>query len=171
MYHHYQKGVFYVLQQNCSPIGGTPRMLDYISIVAQTATGIATLAVAVFLASQLKLQHRDSLVATRTELTSGIVQWIGFMITDPGFTHIYLRAIEGDTALNKEERHRFNVFMVSYFLRIQELWDYDKNSDQVTMYANIMLGTGPGVIDWYQSMGRFVMVPSFTKYIDELIQN
>ena len=72
MYHHHQKGVFYVLQQNCSPIGGTLRMLDYISIVAQTATGIATLAVAVFLASQLKLQHRDSLVATRTELTSGI---------------------------------------------------------------------------------------------------
>ena len=80
-------------------------MFDYISIVAQIATGIATLAVAVFLASQLKLQHRDSLVATRTELTSGIVQWIGFMITDPGFTHIYLRAIEGDTALNKEEGH------------------------------------------------------------------
>ena len=108
-------------------------MIAYITIVAQIATGIATLAVAVFLASQLRLQHKDSLVATRTELPSGIVQWIGFMITDPGFTHIYLRAIEGDAALSKEERHRFNVFMVSYFLRIQELWDYDNDSDQVTM--------------------------------------
>ena len=144
-------------------------MLDYITIVAQIATGIATLAVAVFLASQLRLQHKDSLVATRTDLTSGIAQWIGFMITDPGFTHVYLREIEGDVALSKEERHRFNVFMVSYFLRIMELWDYDNNSDQVTMYANIMLGTGPVVIDWHQSMGRFVMVPRFTKYLDKLI--
>gem|GEM_PF-3214573 len=41
-------------------------------------------------------------------MTSGIVQWIAFMITDLGFTHIYLRAIEGDVALSKEERYRFD---------------------------------------------------------------
>ena len=144
-------------------------MIEYVTIVAQTATGMATLAVAIFLASQLRLQRKDSQRATQTELTSGIVQWIGFMITDPGFTHIYLRAIEGDSTLNKEERHRFNVFMVSYFFRIQQLWEYDKNSDLMMIYANIILGTGPGVVDWYQNMGRFVLVPQFQEFIDGLL--
>ena len=64
--------------------------MDYIAVIAQIATSAATLAVAIFLASQLRLQHRDSAESTRTELTSGIVQWIGLMITDPGFTNIYI---------------------------------------------------------------------------------
>ena len=144
-------------------------MIEYVTIVAQTATGMATLAVAIFLAAQLRLQRKDSQMATQTELTSGIVQWIGFMITDPVFTHIYLRAIEGDSSLNKEERHRFNVFMVSYFFRIQQLWEYDNKSDLMMIYANIILGTGPGVVDWYQNMGRFVLVPRFQAFIDELL--
>ena len=144
-------------------------MIEYVTIVAQTATGMATLAVAIFLAAQLRLQRKDSQMATQTELTSGIVQWIGFMITDPVFTHIYLRAIEGDSSLNKEERHRFNVFMVSYFFRIQQLWEYDNKSDLMMIYANIILGTGHGVVDWYQNMGRFVLVPRFQDFIDELL--
>ena len=144
-------------------------MIEYVTIVAQKATGMATLAVAIFLAAQLRLQRKDSQMATQTELTSGIVQWIGFMITDPVFTHIYLRAIEGDSSLNKEERHRFNVFMVSYFFRIQQLWEYDNKSDLMMIYANIILGTGPGVVDWYQNMGRFVLVPRFQDFIDELL--
>ncbi|MBS21172.1 MAG: hypothetical protein CL739_03665 [Chloroflexi bacterium] len=145
-------------------------MIDYVALVAQIATGAATLAVAIFLASQLKLQHRDLAESTRTQLTSGIVQWIGLMITDPGFTNIYLRGIEGDGSLDKEEQHRFNVFMVSYFLRIQQLWDYDNKSPDALTYANIMLGTGPGVLDWYRDMGRFVFKPGFVEYIDELIE-
>ena len=91
------------------------------------------------------------------------------MITDPGFTNIYLRGIEADSTLSKEERHRFNVFMVSYFLRIQQLWDYDKTSSDALTYANIMLGTGPGVLDWYRDMGRFVFKPGFVEYVDKLI--
>ena len=69
-------------------------MFEYVSIISQTGTGIATLAVAIFLASQLRLQHKDSSRATKNELTTGIVDWIGLMITDPIFTKIYLKAIE-----------------------------------------------------------------------------
>ena len=146
-------------------------MFEYVSIISQTGTGIATLAVAIFLASQLRLQHKDSSRATKNELTTGIVDWIGLMITDPIFTKIYLKAIEGKSILPKDEQQRFNVFMVSFFFRIEQLWESDNKSPDVPMYANIMLGTGPGVIDWYQSMGRFVMKPNFRDYIDDLIQN
>ena len=69
-------------------------MIEYISIISQTGTGVATLAVAIFLASQLRLQHKDSSQSTKNELTTGIVEWIGLMITDPIFTKIYLKAIE-----------------------------------------------------------------------------
>ena len=40
--------------------------------------------------------------------------------------------------------------------------------DRLT-YANIMLGTGPGVLDWYRDMGRFVFKPGFVEYVDKLI--
>ena len=53
--------------------------MDYIAVIAQIATSAATLAVAIFLASQLRLQHRDSAESTRTELTSGIVQWLSLI--------------------------------------------------------------------------------------------
>ena len=33
---------------------------EQLTIIAQIATGVATLAVAVFLASQLRIQHKDS---------------------------------------------------------------------------------------------------------------
>ena len=33
---------------------------EQLTIIAQVATGVATLAVAVFLASQLRIQHKDS---------------------------------------------------------------------------------------------------------------
>ena len=144
-------------------------MIEYVSLIAQIATGVATLAVAIFLSAQLRLQHKDSAESTRAGLTGGIVQWIGVMITDPGFTSIYLRGIEGDATLNKEEQHRFNVFMVSYFLRIQQLWDYDEKSTDALTYANIILDTGPGVLSWYHDMGRFVLKAGFVEYIDELI--
>ena len=74
--------------------------MDYIAVIAQIATSAATLAVAIFLAFQLRLQHRDSAESTSTELTSGIVQWSGLMITAPGFTNIYLRGIEADSTLS-----------------------------------------------------------------------
>ena len=54
-------------------------MIEYVTIVAQTATGMATLAVAIFLAAQLRLQRKDSQMATQTELTSGIVQWLSLI--------------------------------------------------------------------------------------------
>ena len=41
--------------------------MDYIAVIAQIATSAATLAVAIFLASQLRLQHRDSAESTRTD--------------------------------------------------------------------------------------------------------
>jgi hypothetical protein len=38
---------------------------EQVTIIAQVATGVATLAVAAFLASQLRIQHRDSVTSLR----------------------------------------------------------------------------------------------------------
>jgi len=38
---------------------------EQLAIIAQIVTGIATLAVAMFLASQLRQQHRDSVMSLR----------------------------------------------------------------------------------------------------------
>lgn len=49
--------------------------LEGISIIAQIATGAATLAVATFLASQLRLQHGDSVRETSLNYKSDMMGW------------------------------------------------------------------------------------------------
>ena len=145
-------------------------MFEYISVLTQMVTGLGTLAVAAFLASQLRLQISDSSESTRAELTNGISNWISLMISDAGFTNIYLRAIEGKAPLTKDERHRFNAFLVSGFLRIQQLWENDNANSDVQTHVNIMFVTGPGIMTWYQNMGRFVLKQNFVEYVDREIE-
>ena len=144
-------------------------MFEYISVITQMVTALGTLAVAAFLATQLRLQMRDSSEATRAELTNGLSNWISLMISDAEFTNIYLRAIEAKAPLTKDERHRFNAFLVSGFLRIQQLWENDNANSAVQTHVNIMFVTGPGIMTWYQNMGRFVLKQNFVEYVDREI--
>ena len=118
--------------------------MDYelVSILSQTATGVATLAVAAFLSFQLKLQRKESVASAQSELTNGLAEVGRDIYKDSELTDIYLRGITNYETLNKEDKHRFNVMLWSYFMQIQQLWETNHEEDKVKSYANIMLNTG-----------------------------
>ena len=93
--------------------------MEYISLISQSATGLATLAVAVFLASQLRLQHKDSITGLGVGMTQALAELTEVMIKDSEFADIFLRGIEGDPNLSKLETHRFNLYLINYFAQAQ----------------------------------------------------
>ena len=147
--------------------------MDYelVSILSQTATGIATLAVAAFLSFQLKLQRKESVASAQSELTNGLAEVGRDIYKDSELTDIYLRGITEYETLTKEDKHRFNIMLWSYFMQIQQLWETNHEEDKVKSYANIMLNTGQGIVSWWENMGRFVYPDEFIIYIDSLLQS
>ena len=145
--------------------------MDYqlVSILAQTATGVATLAVAAFLSFQLRLQRKESVASAQSELTNGLAEIGRDIYKDSELTDIYLRGIVQYEILSKEDKHRFNIMLWSYFMQIQQLWETNYEEDKVRSYANIMLNTGQGIVSWWENMGRFVYPAGFIIYIDSLL--
>ena len=145
--------------------------MDYqlVSILAQTATGVATLAVAAFLSFQLRLQRKESVASAQSELTNGLAEIGRDIYKDSELTDIYLRGIVQYEILSKEDKHRFNIMLWSYFMQIQQLWETNYEEDKVRSYANIMLNTGQGIVSWWEHMGRFVYPDAFIIYIDSLL--
>ena len=145
--------------------------MDYqlVSILAQTATGVATLAVAAFLSFQLRLQRKESVASAQSELTNGLAEIGRDIYKDSELTDIYLRGIVQYEILSKEDKHRFNIMLWSYFMQIQQLWETNYEEDKVRSYANIMLNTGQGIVSWWENMGRFVYPGAFIIYIDSLL--
>ena len=147
--------------------------MDYelVSILSQTATGIATLAVAAFLSFQLRLQRKESVASAQSELTNGLAEVGRDIYKDSELTDIYLRGITKYETLAKEDKHRFNIMLWSYFMQIQQLWETNHEEDKVKSYANIMLNTGQGILSWWENMGRFVYPDEFIIYIDSLLRS
>jgi len=145
--------------------------MDYglVSILSQTVTGVATLAVAAFLSFQLRLQRKESIASAQSELTNGLAEIGRDIYKDGELTDIYLRGITKYEILSKEDKHRFNIMLWSYFMQIQQLWETDYEEDKVKTYANTMLNTGEGIISWWENMGRHVFPVEFTMYIDSLL--
>ena len=145
--------------------------MDYelVSILSQTATGIATLAVATFLSFQLRLQRKESVASAQSELTNGLAEVGRDIYKDSELTDIYLRGITEYETLPKEEKHRFNIVLWTYFMQIQQLWETKREEEKVRSYANTMLNTGLGVVAWWGNMGRYVYPGEFVIYVDSLL--
>ena len=145
--------------------------MDYglVSILSQTVTGVATLAVAAFLSFQLRLQRKESIASAQSELTNGLAEIGRDIYKDGELTDIYLRGITKYEILSKEDKHRFNIMLWSYFMQIQQLWETDYEEDKVKTYANTMLNTGEGISSWWENMGRHVFPGEFTINIDSLL--
>jgi len=139
---------------------------DNLSTISQITTSLATLAVAVFLASQLRLQHKDSIISMRAGVTNTLTALAEHHISDPTFTNIFLRGIR-DEPLDEEERHRYNMFLNMYFIQCQQMWFYDKESEDTWWWFWTMLQTGPGVIRWYEEVGSLLLPNELNGYINE----
>ena len=95
---------------------------DQIAIVAQIASGFATLAVAVFLASQLKLQHQDA----QRELTFASENRQENLLlstaTDASLAEAMVKGNEDFLSLTPTEKFRVDVIYQQMFLMSGSLW-------------------------------------------------
>jgi hypothetical protein len=90
---------------------------DQIATLAQLVTGVATLAVAVLLVSQLRQQHRDSereiLYASRTMTNDNLEK-----IIDPDFGPIWHKGSQNFDSLSGHELEQFRIWNQMAFFNI-----------------------------------------------------
>ena len=140
--------------------------LEGISIIAQIATGLATLAVAIFLASQLRLQHGDSVRETSLNYKSDMMSLVlESQIINPEFSDIYLRGCEDYTSLGKVDMHRFNMFLIMYFNAAGSLWVHESGKADPRKSLHNMLQTGPGVVAWWRAIGVHLLDVAFVEFV------
>ena len=142
---------------------------DLITLLFEGGTVIATLALAIFLSFQLRLQHKESTIAAQGELTSSLAEITRDVYNSNELTDIYLRGIVNYEALDENEKHRFNILLWTYYMHIQQMWETDVKAEKVNVYTKIMINSGVGVSDWWSKMGRFVYPNEFVLYIDSII--
>ena len=128
---------------------------EQLTIIAQIATGVATLAVAVFLASQLRQQHRDSereILYTSNELYTDIMG----RIVDPQFAPIWLKGTKDYDSLTEEEEIQFRM------------WNQISSIFQATNFraGHDSLDSGIDSRIYEQSRGAWVNWPGMATYYE-----
>ena len=129
---------------------------DVITLLFEGGTVIATLALAIFLSFQLRLQHKESTISAQGELTSSLAEITRDVYNSNELTDIYLRGIVNYEALDENEKHRFNILLWTYYMHIQQMWETDIKAEKVDVYTKLMIDTGQGILDWWSNMGRFL---------------
>ena len=128
---------------------------EQLTIIAQIATGVATLAVAVFLASQLRQQHRDSereILYTSNELYTGIMG----RIVDPQFGPIFFTGTKDYDSLTEEEEIQFRI------------WNQISSINQAVNFRAGHEGLDRGIDSriYEQSRGAWTMWPGMATYYE-----
>ena len=147
---------------------------DQIATVAQLVTGIATLAVAVLLVSQLKVQHRDSerdfAFANETKQQDLIASWY----SDESASNLLWKAYNSYEALAPEEVHRFRLMYQQMYLHQLNAWRLKRDGDDLRRWRlqwERILGS-PGQRRYLEDWGRPILEldQSLWDFVEEIYQ-
>ncbi len=147
---------------------------DQIATVAQLVTGIATLAVAVLLVSQLKVQHRDSerdfAFANETKQQDLIASWY----SDESASNLLWKAYNSYEALAPEEVHRFRLMYQQMYLHQLNAWRLKRDGDDLRRWRlqwERILGS-PGQRRYLEDWGRPILEldQSLCEFVEEIYQ-
>jgi hypothetical protein len=58
------------------------------------------------------------------------------------------------------------MFLNMYFVQCQQMWIYDKTSEDTWWWFWAMLQTGPGVRRWYREIGSQLLPEELQDWID-----
>ena len=115
---------------------------DQLATVAQLVTGAATLAVAIFLAVQLRLQREDARRACRSvrnfdfgneELLQDLVMTV---VGDESTSELYWKAAFDWDSLSPAEVQRFRWLQQHMYLNMWETWVRERDGDNVYRFRN-----------------------------------
>ena len=106
---------------------------DQTATLAQLVTGAATLAVAVFLWNQLKVQHRDSerdfAFANQTKQQDLLASWY----SDESASNLLWKAYNSYESLSPEEVHRFRMMYQQMYLHQLNAWRLRRDGDDLRL--------------------------------------
>ena len=147
---------------------------DQIATVAQLVPGIAPLAVAVLLVSQLKVQHRDSerdfAFANETKQQDLIASWY----SDESASNLLWKAYNSYEALAPEEVHRFRLMYQQMYLHQLNAWRLKRDGDDLRRWRlqwERILGS-PGQRRYLEDWGRPILEldQSLCEFVEEIYQ-
>ena len=147
---------------------------DQIATLAQLVTGIATLAVAVLLVSQLKVQHRDSerdfAFANETKQQDLIASWY----SDESGSNLLWKAYNSYEALAPEEVHRFRLMYQQMYLHQLNAWRLKRDGDDLRRWRlqwERILGSA-GQRRYLEDWGRPILEldQSLCEFVEEIYQ-
>jgi hypothetical protein len=129
---------------------------DQLATVAQLVTGIATLAVAVLLVSQLKVQHRDSerdfAFANENRQQNMALGLYG----DEATAQLHWKASSQWDELTEEEANRFRFLQQQLYLMLWNAWRLKRDGDSLDRFK-VQWGQlleHPGLRRFYEKWGR-----------------
>jgi|TARA_B110000263_G_scaffold132285_1_gene114961 hypothetical protein len=107
---------------------------EQLTIIAQITTGVATLAVATFLASQLRIQHRDSerdfAFAFENRQQDATLSVFG----DESTRKLYWKALTDWDSLTGEEMYSFRFIYQQMYLGSWTSWRMRRDGDSLERY-------------------------------------
>lgn len=104
---------------------------EQLTIIAQIATGVATLAVAVFLASQLRIQHRDSERDFAFAFENRQQDLIFSVFGDESTRKLYWKAATDWDSLSGEEMNSFRFIFQQFYLASWTNWRLRRDGDSL----------------------------------------
>ena len=147
---------------------------DQLATVAQLVTGAATLAVAVFLWNQLKVQHRDSerdfvhaVEGRQQDLTTALY-------CDDGTAKVAWKAASDWSSLSPEEKNRIRFIYQMFYMHIWNGWRLKRDGDDVERFK-VQWGQileYPGQRRFYEERGREFLMrdPSLLELVEGVYQ-
>jgi len=133
---------------------------EQVTIVAQIATGVATLAVAVFLASQLRIQHRDSERDFAFAFENRQQNLLMSIFTDDSTSDLFWEANINWETLSAKEENRYRGIQQQMYLTSWTAWRMRRDGDNLDRYR----------MQWGQLLQHSGQRRFYEKYGREILQ-
>jgi len=132
---------------------------DQLAIAGQLVTGVATLAVAVFLSSQLRMQHRDSersfAFANETKQQDLLASWY----SDESAANLVWKGSNAFESLSPAETNRYRLMYQQMYLHQLNAWRLKRDGDDLRrwrlQWSNIL--AEPGQRRYFEQWGRNIL--------------
>ena len=147
---------------------------DQLATVSQLLTGVATLAVAVFLWNQLKVQHRDSerdfAFANETKQQDLLASYY----SDESAANLLWKAAQAYESLSPVELNRFRLMYQQMYLHQLNSWRLKRDGDDLRrwrlQWERIL--AAPGQRRYLEEFGRQILEldPGLREFVEEIYQ-
>lgn len=141
---------------------------EQLTIIAQIATGVATLAVAIFLASQLRLQHKDSQKDITMRIQSRLDTYRSAMGSNQELSDLFIRGQNDYLLLNQKEKQQFFWLATGMMTSWMNMGEYEDSIgyDMDALYYGLF--SQKGTRDFFAE-ARNAFPQDFQTKVDELI--